>query len=62
MKPLGHLKKHYAERLAVPVTSLCFLLKNHPVADDSTAASLGMADGDIVHIFDKIQLRITSPV
>lgn len=60
--PLGKLKKAFAERVGVPVTSLCYLYKNRRVDDGDTPSSLGQKDGDSLRVVGKVQLQIGNPV
>ncbi|KAL3095264.1 hypothetical protein niasHS_007363 [Heterodera schachtii] len=50
---MGKLKKAYAERTGVQVTSLRFLFDGRRVNDDDTPKSLEMEEDDVIEVYQE---------
>ncbi|GMR55373.1 hypothetical protein PMAYCL1PPCAC_25568, partial [Pristionchus mayeri] len=48
---MGKLKRSYAERIGVPVTSIRFLFDGRRINNDDTAMSLEMEDDDVIEVY-----------
>merc|ERR1712083_823209 len=50
---MGKLKKSYAERVGVPVSSLRFLFDGRRINDDETPKALEMEQGDVIEVYQE---------
>merc|ERR1712190_659276 len=50
---MGKLKKSYAERVGVPITSLRFLLDGRRINDDETPKALEMEQDDVIEVYQE---------
>merc|ERR1712156_226522 len=50
---MGKLKKSYAERVGVPVSSLRFLFDGRRINDDETPKSLEMEQDDVIEVYQE---------
>ena len=50
---LGKLKKHYSERVGVPVNSLKFLFDGRRIRDDETPELLEMEHEDVIEVYQE---------
>ena len=48
---MGKLKKSYAERVGVPVSSLRFLFDGRRINDDETPKALEMEQDDVIEVY-----------
>ncbi|VDO96090.1 unnamed protein product [Soboliphyme baturini] len=51
--PMGKLKRSYADRIGVPVTTLRFLFDGKRINDDETPKVLSMEDEDVVEVYQE---------
>merc|ERR1712109_154282 len=50
---MGKLKKSYAERVGVPITSLRFLFDGRRINDDETPKALEMEQDDVIEVYQE---------
>merc|ERR1711993_125139 len=50
---MGKLKKSYAERVGVPVSSLRFLFDGRRINDDETPKALEMEQDDVIEVYQE---------
>ncbi len=50
---MGKLKKSYAERIGVPVSSLRFLFDGRRINDDETPKALEMENDDVIEVYQE---------
>jgi len=50
---MGKLKKSYAERQGVGVTTLRFLFDGKRISDDETPKALDMEDNDVIEVYQE---------
>ena len=50
---MGKLKKHYAEKVGVPVSSLKFLFRGHCINDGESPKALEMEQDDIIEVYQE---------
>lgn len=50
---MGKLKKSYAERQGIPVTSLRFLFDGRRINDDESPAKLDMENDDTIEVYQE---------
>lgn len=50
---MGKLKKSYADRIGVPVTSLRFLFDGRRINDDETPKLLEMEQDDVIEVYQE---------
>merc|ERR1712113_22307 len=50
---MGKLKKSYAERVGVPITSLRFLFYGRRINDDETPKALEMEQDDVIEVYQE---------
>merc|ERR1711941_184131 len=50
---MGKLKKSYAERVGVPISSLRFLFDGRRINDDETPKALEMEQDDVIEVYQE---------
>merc|ERR1712079_49290 len=50
---MGKLRKSYAERVGVPITSLRFLFDGRRINDDETPKALEMEQDDVIEVYQE---------
>ena len=53
---MGKLKKSYAERVGVPISSLRFLFDGRRINDDETPKALEMEQDDVIEVYFALPL------